>query len=301
MPQHTLAAEEQTDLVSPAETGVADAVAVQAVDEPGSASPRLLTIAIVTSLSLHAAAAAAVLVSTVTLPEYGVLAEDNEAISVEITQTAVLEAVEATPLKDAASKAATAMQPGQARPAETEPETIKASEVAPDQLDTTEDPLEVLRGAAAPAEQVQAKTHEPAKKVRNETQRTERPGKQPKKKRHAPPQMAGGATARANAAKAATSGRVSASRGSIVSYAARVRSQVARHKPPGRGPRGTARVSFGVSRSGGLAYARLTRSSGSAALDRAAVAAVRRAAPFGAPPAGASAAQLRFSIPFYFR
>jgi protein TonB len=50
-----------------------------------------------------------------------------------------------------------------------------------------------------------------------------------------------------------------------------------------------------------LAYATLSRSSGNAALDQAALAAVRRAAPFGAPPSGTSSAQLRFSIPFYFR
>jgi protein TonB len=300
VPRHTLAAEEQADLVPPAETGVEDAVAVQAVHEPGPASPRLLTIAIVTSCALHAAAAAAVLVSTAALPEYGMLAEKSEAISVEITQTAVLEAVEAKPLEDTAAAAATAKQPGRAIPAEAEPDTIQASEVGPEQIDPTEDALDVLRGAGAPAEQLQTKTRAPAKKRRDEVERTERPDQPPKKKRRSPPQTAGGATARAHAAKAA-SGRVSASRGSIVSYAARVRAKVARNKPSGRGHRGTARVSFGVSRSGGLSYARLARSSGSAALDQAALSAVRRAAPFGAPPAGASSAQLRFSIPFYFR
>jgi protein TonB len=193
------------------------------------------------------------------------------------------------------------MQPGRTNPAEAEPETIEASEVAPEQIDTTEDPLDVVRGAGARAVQIRAKTHEPAKKARNEVERTERPDKPPKKRRRSSPQSAGGATARANAAKAATSGRVSASRGSVLSYAARVRSKVARNKPSGRGHRGTARVSFGVSRAGGLSYARLARSSGSAALDQAALSAVQRAAPFGAPPAGASPAQLRFSIPFYFR
>jgi len=86
-----------------------------------------------------------------------------------------------------------------------------------------------------------------------------------------------------------------------LSYAARVRAKVARHKPPGNGHRGIATVSFGASLSGGLAYARLARSSGSATLDRAALGAVRRAAPFGSPPAGASPGQLRFSVPFYFR
>jgi protein TonB len=60
-------------------------------------------------------------------------------------------------------------------------------------------------------------------------------------------------------------------------------------------------VSFGVSRSGGLSYVRLARSSGVSALDQAALAAVRRSAPFPPPPAGVPAGRLTFSMPFYFR
>jgi protein TonB len=77
-----------------------------------------------------------------------------------------------------------------------------------------------------------------------------------------------------------------------------VRARVAGNKPATSGYRGRAVVAFGVTRSGGLAYARIRRSSGSAALDRLALGAVRGAAPFPPPPPGATR---QFSIPFNFQ
>ena len=62
----------------------------------------------------------------------------------------------------------------------------------------------------------------------------------------------------------------------------------------------TVVVAFGITAAGGLGYAKIARSSGDQHLDQASLSAVRGAAPFPQPPAGASAAQLRFSIPFYF-
>jgi len=84
-------------------------------------------------------------------------------------------------------------------------------------------------------------------------------------------------------------------------YAGIVRARIARNRPSGRGRRGTAVVRFAISRSGGLRYVRLSRSSGNGTLDRAAVSSVRRAAPFPRPPRGMSAGQRTFSIPFRFR
>lgn len=101
--------------------------------------------------------------------------------------------------------------------------------------------------------------------------------------------------------KAARSGgSVSASQGDIMSYAAQVRARVAGNKPSGNGGHGTVVIGFGVSRAGGLAFARVARSSGSPALDQVALAAVRSAGPFPTPPAGVTPGQLTFSIPFYF-
>lgn len=110
----------------------------------------------------------------------------------------------------------------------------------------------------------------------------------------------GGATSRATAATA-SAGRASASTGSMLTYASRVRAHVAARKPSGAGWHGTAVVAFGITTSGRLSYASVSRSSGNAALDRLAVSAVRGAAPFPDPPTGASPSQLRFTIPFHFQ
>lgn len=95
-------------------------------------------------------------------------------------------------------------------------------------------------------------------------------------------------------------GRSVASAGSIASYGARVRSRILANRPRSSGA-GRVVVSFAVSSGGGLRYARVVRASGNASLDQAAVAAVRRSAPFPRPPAGASPRQLSFTIPFSSR
>lgn len=56
---------------------------------------------------------------------------------------------------------------------------------------------------------------------------------------------------------------------------------------PRVGARGTAVVAFTIAPGGGLSAVSVARSSGSARLDRAALAVIRRAAPFPAPPSGA--------------
>lgn len=62
---------------------------------------------------------------------------------------------------------------------------------------------------------------------------------------------------------------------------------IARQRRPDMNVRGTAVVSFTIASDGALASARLARSSGSAALDTAALRIVQRAAPFPPPPQGA--------------
>lgn len=100
--------------------------------------------------------------------------------------------------------------------------------------------------------------------------------------------------------KAGKKGKARASSGAILSYASRVRARIAGNRPRSVG-RGRVVVSFGLTASGGLRYARIARSSGNAGVDRAALSAVRRSSPFPRPPKGASSGQLRFSIPFSFR
>jgi periplasmic protein TonB len=83
-------------------------------------------------------------------------------------------------------------------------------------------------------------------------------------------------------------------------YRAQVWGKLARHKPR-LGKPGSATVVFAIGPSGALRSARVGRSSGNAALDQRALAAVRAAAPFPAPPGGMSASALTFSIQIYFR
>jgi len=68
--------------------------------------------------------------------------------------------------------------------------------------------------------------------------------------------------------------------------------------PAGAGASGTAVVAFSVTRGGAVVGARLVRSSGSSALDQAAVATVRRANPVPPPPAGVNGGS--FTIPLHF-
>lgn len=95
-------------------------------------------------------------------------------------------------------------------------------------------------------------------------------------------------------------GKSGASGSAINAYASRVRARILSRRPGSAGY-GTAVVSFGLTTSGGLQYVRIARSSGNRTLDQKALASVRGASPFPAPPSGATASQLRFSIPFQFR
>jgi protein TonB len=103
----------------------------------------------------------------------------------------------------------------------------------------------------------------------------------------------GGAT-RGEPGASGGAGGAAASAAAAAGYPDLVRRQIARQRPPRLASRGTARVSFTVSGSGGLAALGLAASSGNAALDRAALDLVRRAAPFPPPPSGA---RRNFTIP----
>jgi len=133
--------------------------------------------------------------------------------------------------------------------------------------------------------------------------RPARPQPTPSQKRStSPSQNRPGSNRPGNASANRGGGRGSsaATAGAIASYGARVRARILSNRPAAYGA-GRVVITFAITSGGGLHYARLARSSGNAALDRAAIAAVRRAAPFPPPPAGSSPPQLTFSIPFSFR
>ena len=80
-------------------------------------------------------------------------------------------------------------------------------------------------------------------------------------------------------------------------YVRAVWMRLAAHRPRASGGRRIARIAFALDGEGGLRYARLERSSGSTAFDQACLRAVRAAAPFPRPPAGAADDLLAFVVP----
>ena len=92
-----------------------------------------------------------------------------------------------------------------------------------------------------------------------------------------------------NAAQSGSRQRAAAPAGNAAAsnYPGKVMSRIARVGKPRVRSRGTAVIAFSIGGGGQLAGVRVARSSGSAALDQAALGIIRKAAPFPRPPAGA--------------
>jgi protein TonB len=108
------------------------------------------------------------------------------------------------------------------------------------------------------------------------------------------------APARPGYAPRRSSGSAGASRIAMALYKRRVRARIASRLPLGTFGPGRVAVGIRLSRQGGVMGARVLRSSGNPAVDRAAVLAVHGAGPFPAPPASAQPRQLNLSVSFYF-
>ena len=264
------------------------------------------------SLALHGAALAAVAASWASA-DPGAIEQPSEAITVEVIESTVLEALLVPQTEEAAaSQSAAAPEAGN-------PEADQQASVAPSLPDSeteredtiTEEAPQAAVAAVAPDEapeaddEPEAREHDvPREDAKSEDRQPDRPDpSQPAREpeRRKPQARQGGVTAKASAGSTPQSGRASASQGSILSYAQQVRARVAANKPSRIGGQGTVTIAFGVTPSGSLAYARVQGSSRVAGLDQAALAAVTRAAPFPDPPAGASMAQLRFTIALHFQ
>jgi periplasmic protein TonB len=94
--------------------------------------------------------------------------------------------------------------------------------------------------------------------------------------------------------------KVTTSGENVVTYGAKVRAFLAR-QPRAVGPPGSATVTFAISASGTLRYARIEHSSDNAALDEMAVATVQNAAPFPPPPKTLDEEAVSYSIQIGFR
>lgn len=263
-----------------------------------------LTASAVISLAMHGAAFAAVLLWLDGKP--GAIELHTDAISVELFLTDVIESLTEQPATSAPALASAEVEAGNS--------THSAMPTHVEEVQESTDPPPAVANLVESVEELQVVEGEsvseiapPAGSKRKDDKRMERL-KQAKpikateqrdaKANDHPPSKKGGQSSRSAKGSQGSSGRVSASTGSALNYAAIVRARVAGRKPAGAGRRGTVVISFGVTRSGGLSYASIARSSGDRALDSSVLSAVRSAGPFPAPPPGA---QLRFAMPFYFR
>lgn len=219
-----------------------------------------------------------------------------------------VQAVEAEPMPvapPAASPTETPILPA-LTPVETPPETAIAT------------PTITAAAPAPPVETLTAEAEDDAPRLSQRPQRRDperaaeaakkaKPKPQPKPQKTTPKQTTRGnakrdntkgaqTAARAgNAAQSGTRQRAAAPAGNAAAsnYPGQVMSRIARVGKPRVRSRGTAVIAFSIGGGGQLAGVRVARSSGSAALDQAALGIIRQAAPFPRPPAGA---QRNFSI-----
>jgi protein TonB len=184
---------------------------------------------------------------------------------------------------------ATSSPPAETRPAasEAKPEpaaTPAAPEGAPMVRSANAEPASVQpEGSTPPAEA------EPKAKTASSEQQPPRP--QAKGKLKSKPMTLGTGLGSSKAL-------FDAARRNGTGYGARVRAAIGSHKPKAVGARGSATVSFAIGPFGGLQSLRISRSSGKAELDQAALASVRNAAPFAPPPAKTNPS---YSIQIFFR
>lgn len=146
-----------------------------------------------------------------------------------------------------------------------------------------------LEKAEAKPEKPQKAEKNPAK-IKTKKSAESAPKKTAKASSAAP--SAGGSTAASKAAKATALGQ------SPAAYTKAVMKKIRGTKKRSSPGKGSAVVGFAISSSGGLSLVKIVKSSGSAALDAAALDHIQRSAPFPAPPAGAST---RFSFEFVGR
>jgi protein TonB len=267
----------------------------------------------VVSLLVHAGILLAAIDWLVRIDQ-GTVPVPSDAVSVELVATDTLDALKPERSSDPApSPEATAPVAGSSTPLQrseewehqekrepvdrTEP-AGPADDDAETRAATQGEPVDAPAAPAAAESPAETARKLPKATVEGEDARSKpKEAKQVEKKAVRPE---GGITSKAKAAKGTGSGRVSASTGAILTYAALVRARVAGNRPSEGTAGGTAVVAFGLTSTGALAYARIAHSSGNAANDRIALAAVRGAAPFPPPPTGSRPNQLQFTIPYYF-
>ncbi|NUB06935.1 TonB family protein [Azospirillum sp. Vi22] len=235
--------------------------------------------ALALSGTLHAGILAILLSAAGAAP--GTVTEETGAVSLNDTITPVIEVMLVTPEADSGPPPAAEPEP-EITP-EIEPQQDPASESEPE---PTPEPI-----PPPPPKPLPKPAPKPPVKAMPKPQAAPGPSPSP-----TPSTETG-----TGHASAAASEPVSASRGAMVDYGAQVWAWIGRHKPEKVVGGGQATVKLTLGTAGEVLDAAILTSSGDAALDRAALAAVRKASPFPTPPPGLTAEDRVFSVPFLFR
>jgi len=169
-------------------------------------------------------------------------------------------------------------------------------------------PVPEIKPEVEPEEEIkpvpEKKQEEPVKKVeRKKPKVVKKAGEKGKAKANATKgELDGSAEVKTASVGGQTKGNSSAAGNAAVSnYPGKVRNKInrAKRRAPG-GERGSVVVSFTVGAGGQASGIRIARSSGSGALDRAALESVQRAAPFARIPEAAGRSSWAFNIPIVF-
>jgi periplasmic protein TonB len=240
------------------------------------------------ALAFHAAVAAALLLYW--RPEQEQVA-GAPLILIELAPLPVAPAVTPSDVPPGPQQTQTAAAPPP------EPPAIKR-EVTPPPQQPVEQTETAALPPAPPAEQPVAALPPP------------KPAKQPREEKHrqsAARQASAPSSAahRANRAAAPAPGASARHRAALSNWQSRVFAQIARYKrypaeAQARGEHGVAQLAFSVDRSGGVHRARILRSSGSTALDRATLALIARAQPLPPPPPEIRGAQIAIVVPIRY-
>jgi protein TonB len=127
--------------------------------------------------------------------------------------------------------------------------------------------------------------------------------KKPKQKRASLTSAPSSAEHRAERAAAPMPGATSRDSNALPNWTSQLVAQIDRHKrypEAAHGERGIAQVAFSVDRSGGVHHARVVASSGSAVLDRDALAWLERSQPLPPPPPDMSGAMIPITVPLRY-
>jgi periplasmic protein TonB len=265
------------------------------------AGKAILAVALAMSLIAHAGAFASLFQWGGR--ELGSVDIETSAISVNLEATDVIDAMESAAAKEAASSpaGATAEAAKQTQKDHADPEEQpRLAEQSDTERERAVDEAEIARKVKEEAERDETKRRdEQAVEPQKRTETEEDEEKKPEKVQQS--SIAGGAGATGSAESQQSQGRVSASKGSILSYGASLRALISSHTP--RNIRKTSlRLAFSVAPLGGLTTIDVISPSNNPEVDKRMIELVQHlSSQFPPPPPGASANQLSFNIEIIFR